>query len=509
MNFLLSHINELGLKLAEQVYLVALATVAAIIVGLPLGIAIVYRRALRGPIMGFANILQTIPSLALLTLFLPLFGIGMQPALLALFLYALLPIIRNTMTGLENLPGDTLEAAQSLGFTVKQRLWLVELPLALPVIMAGIRTATVISTGVATLAAFVGAGGLGDFINRGLAVNDTRLILLGAIPAALLALLLDFVLARIELWVLRRQRHAKKRLLTRRLIFLIVVLIFSVASFFWFFTSHTSNKTIRIATKNFTEQMILGEIMAQLIETKTDFKVERKFNLGSTDICQEALLQNEIDLYPEYTGTGLFVVLKRKKFGTPKQIYDLVHDEYQKQFDIIWLKPFGFANNYALAVHEAYAKERGIKTVSQLKKYAPGLVLGAPAEYTVRPDSGARLKKIYDIRFKHVREMQPTLMYEAIHQNQVDAITAFTTDGRIPTYKLRVLEDDKHAWPSYDAAPVIRGAFLRRYPEVGEVLNSLAGKIDAATMQDLNYQVTLKKRPVAVVAREFLQLSKG
>lgn len=196
--FLVQKAPELWAKTLEHLALTGVSTAAAVLIGIPLGVWIARNSLVRGPVLGAAGVLQTVPSLALLAFLLPFLGIGAKPAIAALTLYALLPIVRNTFTGLSGVSADVIEAAQGLGFTDRQRLWMVEMPLALPVIVAGVRTAAVIGVGIATLSAFIGAGGLGDFINRGLALNNTRLILLGAVPAATLALLLDFLIGLAE-----------------------------------------------------------------------------------------------------------------------------------------------------------------------------------------------------------------------------------------------------------------------------------------------------------------------
>ena len=205
IDFVIQKGPELLIKFREHLLLTGISTSFAIVAGVPLGILIARHKIARGSVLGVAGIVQTIPSLAMLAFLLPLLGIGIKPAIVALTLYALLPIIRNTYTGLTNIPGEIIEAATGLGFTKKQQLWLVELPLALPIIFAGIRTAAVIGVGIATLSSFIGAGGLGDFINRGLAMNNTNLILLGAGAAAVMALTIDFFLGRVESLIWKRK----------------------------------------------------------------------------------------------------------------------------------------------------------------------------------------------------------------------------------------------------------------------------------------------------------------
>lgn len=205
IDFVIQKGPELLIKFREHLLLTGISTSFAIVAGVPLGILIARHKIARGSVLGVAGIVQTIPSLAMLAFLLPLLGIGIKPAIVALTLYALLPIIRNTYTGLTNISGEIIEAATGLGFTKKQQLWLIELPLALPIIFAGIRTAAVIGVGIATLSSFIGAGGLGDFINRGLAMNNTNLILLGAGAAAVMALTIDFFLGRVESLIWKRK----------------------------------------------------------------------------------------------------------------------------------------------------------------------------------------------------------------------------------------------------------------------------------------------------------------
>ncbi len=337
--------------------------------------------------------------------------IGVLPALIALTLYALLPIARNTLTGLEEVSAEVMEAAQGIGMQEYQQLMLVRIPLAAPVIVAGIRTAAVVGVGIATLSAFIGAGGLGQFINRGLALANIKLILLGAIPAALLALVVDFSIGAFE-WGLRPERKRDKKgsvhSLMRRLAFMLPValVLISMITYFtnpgWISQSATQFKTghkiIRIATKNFTEQLILGEMMAQLIETKTDLIVERRFNLGGTMICHGALVNGEIDLYAEYTGTGLTTILKHPVISDPEEALNHVTQAYHERFDAQWLKPFGFNNTYAITVRKADAKKNQWNRISDLGNTAIELRAGFTAEFAERPDGYPGLRRIYGQR---------------------------------------------------------------------------------------------------------------
>lgn len=505
INFILTHSHELSNKIIEQLYLVGISVGIAIIVGVPVGIVATHYKRLRSLLLGTASILQTIPSLALLAFLIPFFGIGAKPAIIALFLYALLPIIRNTVTGLTNISQDNIEAAQALGFTPLQQLWMIELPLALPVIIAGIRTATAISMGIATLAAFIGAGGLGDFINRGLALNNVQYLLLGAVPAGLLALLLDFLIGQLEHSLQKTKSFAAKKSYFAFILLLILIVAVPCLGLYNNLQNTSSRNSVRIATKNFTEQLILGEMMAQLIEQNTHLKVIRDFNLGTTDIVQQAMLANQIDIYPEYTGTAYLTVLHQAYTGIAAQpLYSFVKDAYLKQFKIVWLSPFGFNNTQALAVREHFAQQNHVYTLSALFPFAHKLTIAGPTEFVQRPDGLPGLSRVYHLQFAHVRELAANLAFTAIDNDNVNVILAFSTDGRILAYHLVLLQDDKHLFPPYDCAPLIRLATLQAHPELVKALQPLAGLLNDQTMQQLNYQVDVKKRLPADVVREFL-----
>jgi osmoprotectant transport system permease protein len=518
--YIVNRLPELWLRTGEHIMLTGFSTGTAILIGIPLGIIIFRNTWLRAPVMAVIGILQTIPSLAMLVFLLALLQkIGALPALIALTLYALLPIVRNTLTGLQGVSPQVIEAATGIGMTKYQRLKLVRIPLAASVIIAGIRTAAVVGVGIATLSAFIGAGGLGQFINRGLALYDTKLILLGAVPTALLALIVDFSIGAFE-WGFRPERKKDKKgsvkTLIRPLALMMPLLLIITAGILSHFTrplsgiqtegvSKISTRTIRIATKNFTEQLILGEIMAQLIEARTDLFVERYFNLGGTMICHNALVHGEIDLYAEYIGTGLTVILKQPVISDPEEALSQVREAYKKRFNAQWLKPFGFNNTYAITVRTADAKSYGWTRISDIQKAAPRLRAGFTAEFTERPDGYPGLRQIYGLRFGEIRDLDPAIMYEAVSKGEVDVICAFITDGRIAAYNLKSLEDDRQFFPPYHAAPVIRGEILEKHQKLRDVLALLEGLLDNATMQSLNFKVDGKGYSPAQVAGAFLK----
>lgn len=510
-SFLAARLPEVSAKLIEHLWwLTCIPMGLAILVGVPLGMLLSRTPRFRGLALGGVGVIQTIPSLAMLALLLALFGrIGKPPAIAALALYALLPIVRNTLAGIEGVAPPVIEAADGLGFSKRQRLWWVELPLALPVILAGVRTSTVICVGIATLSTFIGAGGLGDLINRGLALSNARLVVLGAGVAAALALFLDFALGLVEAWL--APGRPRPGLRKKTALFGGLVVLFAVAGVrVPRGTSPTNGTpvagrpTIRIGSKNFTEQLILGELLAQVVEADARFTVERVFNLGGTVICHEALIHDEIDLYPEYTGTALSAVLGLAVPDDPGKVMGLVRTAYADRFACRWLDPLGFNNTYAITVPRALSEQQGWQTVSDLQPEATNLRAGFTSEFRERADGYPGLQRAYGFHFGSVRDLGPELMYAAAAQGEVDVICAFATDGRIAAYELQVLEDDRGFFPPYQAAPVVREALLEAHPELAERLNRLAGRLDEATMQGLNFEVDENRREPADVARAFL-----
>jgi osmoprotectant transport system permease protein len=505
--------EALWAQTGTHLQLVGAAIAMALIIGVPLGIFCHRIRLLRTPSLWVVGIVQTIPSLAMLALLLGLTGkTGFLPAWIALSLYALLPIVRNVVTGLDGVPDSAVEAARGVGMTPGQRLRKVELPLALPVIIAGVRTAAVISVGIATLAAFIRAGGLGVFIFRGISMDRPDLLLLGAIPAAALALMVDAAIWTGERSTrpIRQSASPLKRFL-RPLALLGPVLLVALGLATSFVslspaTAGPSVGTVRIGSKEFSEQLLLGELMAQVIEARTDLAVRRDFGMGGTMLCHGAIERGEIDLYAEYTGTGYLTILKMDgEIPDAQGVYETVDAEYRKRFNIDWLEPLGFANTYALAVREEDAEAHGWTTVSDLAADAADLKAGFPAEFMERTDGYPGLIKTYGFRFGDTGDISPDLMYEALDQGDVDVIAAFSTDGRLEAYGLRVLEDDRNFWPPYDAAVLVREDTLKAHPQLEAALKTLSGKLDVPTMQRLNYEVTGNKRNPADVAAEFLR----
>lgn len=505
-SFLNQYASEILNKSAEHLVLVTIAMTVAIAIGIPLGILITRKPRFAPAILGIANALQTIPSLAIFGFLISvpfLGGIGKTPAIVALTVYALLPLIRNTYIGIQNIDPAIREAGKGMGMTDWQLLVQVELPLASSVILAGIRVATVISVGIATIAAAIGGGGLGVFIFRGISTVNNQLILAGAIPAALIALGADFGLGLIEKQL--TEKTAVNPRFNRRLAIALSIVTAIIISAITFSFQSTA-QTIIIGSKNFTEQVILGELLAQQIETQTKLKVDRRFNLGGTFICHEAVKSGQISGYVEYTGTAFTAVLKQNPISDPQVVYNQVKQEYAKEFNLEVMPSLGFNNTFAITIRGDEAKRLNLKTISQAAQYTPQWQAGFGYEFLERADGYAGLAKAYGLKFdKPPQQMEIGLMYQALAQKKVDLIAGNSTDGLIPVLNLFVLEDDKNYFPPYQAVPIFNQATLQKYPEVRDAIAKLSGLISNEEMQKMNYQVDNQSRPAEIVVREWLK----
>lgn len=261
---------------------------------------------------------------------------------------------------------------------------------------------------------------------------------------------------------------------------------------------------IIVSSKNFTEQLIVGNMVGLLMED-AGYPVDYKLRLGGTGLVHEALVNGEINVYIEYTGTALTVMLKEDPLSDPDEVYERVKEAYQEKWNLVWLEPWGFNNTYTVTMQREVARELGIEKISDLKDKAGDLVIGATQEFIPRPDGLAGLEEAYGFKFKEAKGMDPGLMYQALKEGEVDAISGFATDGRIPALDLINLVDDLGYFPPYYAAPVVRGDLLEKDPEIAEVLNKLAYKIDDTVMAELNYKVDGDKKDPAAVAKKFLQ----
>lgn len=502
--FLAAHRQEFMTLLLQHVLLVGVSTTAAILVGVPVGIFAARRPRAGAPIVWFANVVQTIPSLAMFGFLLPLplvGGLGARVAIVVLILYALLPIIRTTVAGLQGIDPVLREAGISLGMTPWQLLRRLELPLALPSIVAGIRVAAVIGVGTATIAAAVGAGGLGEYIFRGLSMVDPVVVLAGAVPAAGLALSLDGLLLLAERLIAARGGRAR-RLRRPAAAIVLVALVVLVA---WPIIGRARrDEAIRVGSKNFTEQIVLGELLAQVIERDTGLRVERRLNLGGTFICDRALRAGDIDVYVEYSGTADAAVFKNPVETDPAVVLARIRRQYADA-GITTLPPLGFDNTFAILVRGEDARRLHLATIEDAAAQTPHWRAGFGYEFLQRADGYPGLADKYGLRFAAPpTAMDLSLIYRALAERQVDLIAGDATSGLIAAYDLAMLQDSRHYFPPYAAVPIARRAMLLRHPEVRRTLESLGGRITVEDMRRMNYAVDAGHQDPGAVARTFL-----
>jgi osmoprotectant transport system permease protein len=482
---------ELLVLTREHLFLVFVSTGLAILLGVPLGILLTRVKSLQTPVLGIANVMQTIPSLALFGLLIPIpfvGGIGARTAIIALALYSFLPVIRNTVTGISGIDAKVREAATAMGLTDWQTLKMVELPLAMPVILTGIRVAVVISVGVATIAAAVGAGGLGTYIFRGLRQNDNNLLLAGAISSAILALVADFALGQFEksFEFKNRVSSARRKIVAVAAAAVIVGLL--GLSFIPSLKSQNSNsgaenQKIRVGSKDFTESIILAEILAQMLE-KRGIQVEKQFELGG-NLAHDALLANQIDVYPEYTGTAYTAILKRQPITDAGEVYEQTKREYAEKFNLIVSPSLGFSNDFAILVRGDVARKLNLKTISDAVPVSRDWQAGFGQDFMSRADGYAGFVKAYNFNFaRQPREMDLSLTYRALMLGKLDLIAGNSTDGLIAASNLFQLEDDRHYFPPYQAVFIAR---LDKSQTLVETFEKLRNALSTEEMRKLNY----------------------
>ena len=508
--------REIIFRSGEHLVLVASSVALALLIALPLGLAIQAHPRWRRLVLGLANAVQTIPSLAIFGLLLtvPLLGgIGSTPAVVALTLYALLPLLRGLLTGLQQVPPGLKQAGQALGLSGGQVLRYVELPLALPSLMAGLRVAAVISVGVATIGAAIGAGGLGVFIFRGIATVNNTLLLAGALPAAAIALAADACLGALETHLTRGSRQPRPRPWLRRRWVLAAALLGSallaIALGWHQLAPPGPAGSVVIGAKGFTEQQLLGELLAQEIEEHTSLQVRREFSLGSTFLCHEAVRQGRVDGYVEYTGTAWSAILKQPSgpgASDRASLWNRARRLYAERYGLRMFPSLGFENTFAILIRRAQGQQLGLRSISQAVLPARRWRAAFGYEFLNRGDGYPGLASRYGLRFAAPpTAMDLGLTYRALADGRVDLIAGDSTSGLIPALKLQVLLDDRHYFPAYDAVPVFNAASLERHPELVPVLENLAGRISAVTMQQLNAAVDLEHQSPELVVRRWRQ----
>lgn len=515
LNYIFTSKDQIITLLLEHIKLTALSVGIAIIIGMPLGILTSYVKKLNKPILGIASVVQAIPSMALLGFAIPFLGIGTPPAIVMVVLYSLLPIIKNTTTGIDSINSDMLEASKGIGLTKFQVLVKVQIPLALPVIMSGIRISAVTAVGLMTMAAFIGGGGLGYLVFSGIRTVNNYQILAGAIPACILALLVDGLFSIVEKLVTPislqkannkskeakiRARKIQKGILAATACVLIGIFAVSGLS-----KKISNKKVITIGSKDFTEQEILGNILSELIERKTDISVNRKFALGGTQVIFSAMQNGDVDMSVDYTGTAYGDELKYKPISDVEEVYNTVKKDFKDKYNIEVLKQMGFNNTYTLAVTKETAKKYNLKTISDLSKVSNDITATTTLEFLNREDGLVGLAKKYNLNFKNTVGIDGSPRYAVLMNKESDVIDAFSTDGLLKKYDLSVLKDDKNFFPPYYAVPVVRAETLKKYPEIQPLVEGVGDLLNNDVMSELNYEVDELKKDPKDVAVDFLE----
>jgi len=479
--------------LGNHMALTFLALAIGIAISLPLGLAATRVRWLEWPILTFAGVMQTVPALALLALMVPLLGrIGFTPALAGLVLYSMFPVLRNTVTGLNGVDSAYLEAGRGIGMTEGQLLWHVQLPLATPVILAGIRIAAVWVVGVATLSTPVGFPSLGNYIFSGLQTQNFVAVLVGVVAAAVLAVVLDLLLRLIEIAISRR-----KRMLGFVAGLSLMLLALATLMPAWSRPDGVDSEVpVIVGAKTFTEQYILAELLKKRA-VEEGYSVSDLQSLGST-VVFDALKASRIDCYVDYSGTVWANHMKRQDQPGREEVLRLMSEWLQQEHGIICLGSLGFENSYALAMRKDRAEALGVRTISDLAPHSGKLSAGGDYEFFSRPEWHA-LRKNYHLGFANLRSFDSTLMYAAVHRGVVDVISAFSTDGRISAFGLLPLGDNLEVLPPYDAVLLLSpkagiDAKLKR------TFEPLIGAISNEEMRQANMMVDLKGTPVREAA---------
>lgn len=505
--------------LSAHVRLVVVALLVGAAVSIPLGVVLTRVRRLRLAVLSSAGVVQTIPSLALLALMIPVLegvrrlgvdvsSFGFLPAVIALTLYSVLPMLRNTVAGIEQVDPSMIEAARGVGMTGGQRLMKVELPLAAPVILAGVRTATVWVVGIGTLATPIGQACLGNYIFAGLQTRNTPMILWGVVCAAALALCLDLLIGAGQRAVERRSRRG----ITLCALACVGLLSFTLA---WPYVADggttagdrpeqeqaQSLGTVRIGAKTFTEQYLLARLIEMRL-AEAGYNTERFESLGSTVIFNQ-LAAGELDVYVDYSGTIWANQIKRSGGGSAGRVLDETAWWLAKEKGVRQLGPLGFENAYALAMRREQAEALGIQSVDDLVQHSASMSIGGDYEFFGRPE-WASVRDAYGLAFNQKKTFDASLMYEAVSRGEVDVIAAFSSDGRIAAFDLVVLDEPREAMPPYDAV-LLLGPRVADDPGLVAALEPLIGEVSLDKMQRANQAVDVDKQSIDEAAADLYQ----
>lgn len=485
----------------EHLSISLLSIIIAMVLGLVIGILISEYKSSSRLVLGIINFIYTIPSISLLGFLIPFSGIGNTTAVIALTIYALLPMVRNTFTGISGIDSQVIEAARGMGSTRIQILYKIKLPLAMPVIMSGLRNMATMTIALAGIASFIGAGGLGVAIYRGITTNNSAMTFIGSLLIAILAVIIDVIIG-----FLGKMADWKTR--TNKKISGIVILAVGFCCILLLGTNllkTSSVNTIQIATKPMTEQYIIGEMLKELIEQDTDLGVNLTQGVGGgTSNIEPAMEKGEFDLYPEYTGTGWNMVLKKDGLYN-ETMFKKMNQLYEDTKRLTWNGMYGFNNTYGIAVSKKTAQKYNLKTYSDLSAVSEQLIFGAEYDFYEREDGYDALCKAYDFQFKKTSDMDIGLKYQAIKQGKIDVMTIFTTDGQLSVSDVVVLKDDKQFYPSYLCGNVVRMDTLIQHPELKSVLAKINNIITDEEMAKLNYKVEGQGNEPKEVAHKYME----
>lgn len=488
--------HEILVALGQHIEVALIATILTIIIAIPLAVALMNHRRAGEFVLQIASVIQTIPSLAILGLLIPFVGIGTVPAIIALVLYAIMPVFQNTYAGLTNIDPLLTEAADAMGVSRRYKLMRVQIPLAMPMILSGIRIGVVMIIGTATLAALIGGGGLGTYILLGIQSNNNAALLIGALLSAALALIAS--------WLIKLLAHAK---LKQVLIGVMSLLIISGGAFGIHTLMTPKTETITIAGKMGGEPEILINMYKDLIKADDpNINVTLKRNFGGTSFLFKALKARQIDIYPEFTGTVLQSLVKTNQAIShdPTQAYHQGKTALSHQFNMTLLRPMAYQNGYGMTVTKQTAGKYHLKTIADLAKH-PEFRAGFDPDFYQQSDGYPGLKQAYGLNFKSVKTMEPSLRYQALAQGDLEVTDAYTTDPQIKKYHLVLLQDSKSFFPPYQGSPLMLTSFAKAHPQVVKSLNRIAGKISTQDMQQMNYQVTVQHQKASVVAKRYLR----
>ena len=465
-----------------------------ILISVPLGVWATQSPRVKRPLLATISIIQTFPSVAILALVVALLGgqIGVLPAVIALVLYSILPIARNTVTGLDTIPVEIVEAARGIGMSPLQILIKVRLPLALPIIIAGIRTAAVWTVGLATLSTLVGATSFGNYIFTGLQTRNLVAVTVGSVAAATLAVILDILIAGVQ-WLVENRNQSINLVKYKRVRNALAVGFSLGVGFSVFSIAPRSEPDFVVGGKGFTEQYIIAGLIAAELE-EVGFNVEQRLGLG-TEIVYSATVNNTVDVYLEYTGTVWANRMKNSENPGRDFVMEGVVSHVEGVDGMVSIGALGFQNLYALAMRKDRAEELGVHTIEDMIPIAQDLVAAGDLEFFGRPE-WVTLRETYGIDFSEKLTFDAALMYNAVVDRQVDLITAYTSDGRVAAFDLKILEDTRNALLPYDGI-LIASSVAATNNVFMETMQALVGQISDEEMREANKIVDVDRRPIS------------